>query len=114
MRVINLGFFYIDDTYLSELKELFPTMQESTTKRKTYLPRISDSTVEEDVLRTVQAAILLASPKKGDAVLVSGTADVVAYVVNELRDREVDMFCPIGKYVDGNFHLQRLRRILIS
>lgn len=113
-RLINCGFFNLDDTYINALKklDLCKDTDFSTIRRNTYLPIIRDDFAPAEVYRLVKAAVENSNPQKGDVVLVSGSPDVVVYIVEMLNGSGATLLCPMGRSRNGVFHLRGFREIV--
>lgn len=121
MRILNCGFFVLNDEYIEHIRKLPCVSDESldvkNVRRRTFLPIIDNACSPREVFSLVATAIELADPQPGDVVVVTGTPDVVFYVVSMVAAREggeqVRVVCPLGRSTkDTGFRIQGFREIM--
>lgn len=112
-RILNCGFFNLTDDYIEMLRTLDVCEEEAfiDIRTRTYLPLVDNSSSPKEVFALVKAAIDVAAPKPNDIIIVSGTPDVVEYIM-QLSDDETTVLCPLGAHKDGHYKLFGFREIV--
>ena len=112
-RILNCGFFNLTDAYMSALANLDICKEEAfeEIRTRTYLPLVDNSSSPKEVYALVKAALTVTAPVSGDILIVSGTPDVVAYIM-QITDPEVTVLCPLGAHKKGAYYLFGFREIV--